>query len=76
MHEIDPLPCQRHLFELPDDVCYLDAAAWSPLPLTVREARERGMFAKRQPWAFPRGDFSSWAERARLKYCRLIRFGE
>jgi selenocysteine lyase/cysteine desulfurase len=72
MHETDPLPCQRHLFELPDDVCYLDAAAWCPLPHAVREAGERGMLAKRQPWAFPRGDFSAWAERARSAAAALV----
>jgi selenocysteine lyase/cysteine desulfurase len=72
MHEIDPLPCQRHLFELPDAVCYLDAAAWSPHPLPVSEAGERGMLAKRQPWVFPRVDFSAWAERARAAAAALV----
>jgi selenocysteine lyase/cysteine desulfurase len=72
MHEVDPLPCQRHLFELPDDVCYLDAAAWCPLPHAVREAGERGMLAKRQPWAFPRDEFSAWPERTRAAAAALV----
>ena len=49
-----PLPCQRHLFEVPDDISYLDAAAWSPLPRSVREAGEAGLLVKSRPWAHPR----------------------
>ena len=32
------LPSQRALFEIPDDVVYLNAAAYVPLPRAVREA--------------------------------------
>ena len=32
------LPSQRALFDIPREVCYLNAAAWSPLPLAVQEA--------------------------------------
>ncbi len=32
------LPSQRDLFDVPRDVCYLNAASWSPLPLATQEA--------------------------------------
>lgn len=43
---IQPLPCQRSMFDLPDDVSYLDAASWSLLPTTVRAAGEIGLLTK------------------------------
>ncbi len=72
MHTIEPLACQRHLFEMPDDVCYLDAAAWAPLPRQVRIAGEAGILSKSQPWAHSRDDDAIWAERARAAAARLI----
>ena len=32
------LPSQRALFDIPRDVCYLNAASYSPLPLQTIEA--------------------------------------
>ncbi|KMO12814.1 aminotransferase class V-fold PLP-dependent enzyme [Methylobacterium platani] len=72
MNALAPLPCQRHLFEVPDDVAYLDAAAWSPLPRTVREAGEAGLLVKSRPWAHPREAVPAQAERARAAAARLI----
>lgn len=67
-----PLACQRQLFELPDNVSYLDAAAWSPLPRQVRRAGEAGILTKSQPWAHSRDDDAVWAERARAAAAGLI----
>ena len=36
------LPSQRALFDLPREVCYLNAASYSPLPLATMEAGARG----------------------------------
>ncbi|NKB53970.1 MAG: aminotransferase class V-fold PLP-dependent enzyme [Rhizobiaceae bacterium] len=44
------LDCQRHLFALPDDVCFFNAAAWSPLPLSAVEAGQDAMTTKSRPW--------------------------
>ena len=44
------LPSQRDLFDIPRDVCYLNAASWSPLPLAVQEAGRAAMGRKGQPW--------------------------
>ncbi len=66
------LACQRHLFDLPDHVSYLDAAAWAPLPHPVRAAGEAGILAKAQPWSHSRDDDAALAERARAAAARLI----
>jgi selenocysteine lyase/cysteine desulfurase len=66
------LACQRHLFDLPGHVSYLDAAAWAPLPHPVRAAGEAGILSKARPWAHSRGDDAIWAERARAAAARLI----
>ena len=44
------LPSQRALFDIPREVCYLNAAAFGPLPRTVQEAGERGAARKSRPW--------------------------
>jgi len=36
------LPSQRHLFEIPREVCYLNSASYSPLPLPTLDAARRG----------------------------------
>ena len=35
------LPSQRALFDIPREVCYLNAASWSPLPIATQEAGRR-----------------------------------
>ncbi len=32
------LPSQRALFDIPPDICYLNAASYSPLPIRTLEA--------------------------------------
>ena len=51
------LPSQRALFDIPPDVAYLNAAAWSPLPRATVEAARAAVLHKAQPWKLP-GDFS------------------
>ena len=75
MSAITPLPCQRHLFEIPRDVSYLDAAAWSPLPRAVREAGEAGLLVKSRPWTHRREAIPIQAERARTAAARLVGAG-
>ncbi len=60
------------MFDLPDDVSYLDAASWSLLPTTVRAAGEIGLLTKSQPWTHPREQVPAWAERARTAAAGLI----
>ena len=66
------LASQRHLFDMPRDVAYLNAAAWSPLPLATQEAARSAVGRKGQPWKLG-GDFAdAQHERARAAAARLI----
>jgi selenocysteine lyase/cysteine desulfurase len=67
-----PLPCQRALFDMPRDVAYLNAAAYGPLPLAVREAAVRGAAAKATPWTLDRAASEATAERVRAAAGALI----
>lgn len=75
MPRIEAIPSQRHLFEVPADVSYLDAAAWSPLPRVVRAAGEAGILTKSRPGDHPRTAFPALAERTREAAARLIGAG-
>ncbi len=44
------LPSQRALFDIPREVCYLNAASYSPLPLATLEAGRAAVGRKGQPW--------------------------
>jgi hypothetical protein len=43
------IPCQRHLFDIPDDVAYLNCAYMSPLMKPALEAGTQALPAKRIP---------------------------
>jgi len=66
------LPCQRELFDIPRDVCFLNAAAWSPLPLAVQEAGRIGVTRKGQPWKLEADFMPKQYERARRAAAALI----
>lgn len=66
------LPSQRASFDIPQDVCYLNAAAVGPLPRAVKAAGEVGVARKAQPWAIEPGNAQRQFERARTAAARLI----
>jgi selenocysteine lyase/cysteine desulfurase len=66
------LPCQRALFDIPRDVCFLNAASWSPLPLAVQEAGRAAVARKGQPWKLESNFQSQQYERARKAAAGLI----
>ena len=66
------LPCQRALFDLPRDVCYLNAAGWSPLPFAVQEAGRAGVARKGRPWELAPDFAAAQHERARAAAARLV----
>lgn len=66
------LPSQHALFEIPPEVCYLDGAAYSPSPRSVRAAGEQGVLTKSQPWNHADARTDATAERARAAAARLI----
>ena len=49
------LPSQRALFDIPRQVCYLNAASYSPLPLRTQEAGRVAVGRKGKPWALAAG---------------------
>src|SRR6476661_87389 len=66
------LPSQRALFDVPREVCYLNAASWSPLPLATQEAGRRAVERKGRPWTLAADFAAGQHERARSAAARLI----
>ncbi|HUB12558.1 MAG TPA: aminotransferase class V-fold PLP-dependent enzyme [Acetobacteraceae bacterium] len=66
------LPSQRHLFDIPREVCYLNAASWSPLPLAAMAAGRAAMARKGQPWRVPADFQQSQVDRVRRAAAALI----
>ena len=66
------LASQRALFDVPRDVAYLNAAAWSPLPLATQEAARAAVARKGQPWKLPASFAGEQHERARAAAAALI----
>jgi selenocysteine lyase/cysteine desulfurase len=66
------LPSQRHLFDIPDDIAFLNCAYMSPLPKASVAAGERGLARKAQPWTISPDDFFSASEAVRARFAGLI----
>jgi selenocysteine lyase/cysteine desulfurase len=66
------LPSQRALFDIPREICYLNAASWSPLPIATQEAGRLGVARKGKPWAIDPALPQRQFERARRAASRLI----
>lgn len=63
---------QRHLFDIPDDVAYLNCAYMSPLMKAVQEAGRDGIATKVTPWELQTGDFFSRSWACRSRFAELI----
>ena len=72
MTEISMLPSQRALFEMPRDVCYLNAASYSPLPIRTLEAGRAAVGRKGRPWTLHAGFANEQHARARTAAAKLI----
>jgi selenocysteine lyase/cysteine desulfurase len=66
------LASQRHLFDIPDHVAFLNCAYMSPLPKASIVAGERGLARKAQPWTITPDDFFSGSEAVRTRFAGLI----
>src|SRR5215831_10749316 len=66
------LPSQRHLFDIPDDVAFLNCAYISPLPKASLIAGDRGLRRKAQPWTIAAADFFTSSETVRKLFADLI----
>lgn len=66
------ISAQTHLFQLPKDETYLNAAYMTPLPLAVEAAGIEGIKAKAQPGKITAEDFFRTAKEVRIKFSHLI----
>jgi selenocysteine lyase/cysteine desulfurase len=63
---------QKHLFQLPDEIHYLNGAYMSPLMSTVEEAGIIGMQRKRNPFTIKPIDFFLDAEEVRTRFGKIV----
>jgi len=66
------IACQRHLFDLPDDVAYLNCAYMSPLSKAVQQAGHDGVARKGQPWRIVSDDFFASVDAGRAAFAELV----
>jgi selenocysteine lyase/cysteine desulfurase len=66
------IPSQRSLFEIPDDVCYLNCAYMGPTLAAGRRAGEAGLARKSSPWEIGAADFFAEADEARALFAALV----
>ena len=66
------IPCQRHLFDIPDDVAYLNCAYMSPLMKAGLETGTAGLARKAHPWEITPDKFFTGADEFRATAAQLI----
>ncbi len=66
------LPCQRQLFDIPDDVAYLNCAYMSPLMKAALEAGKAGLARKAHPWELTAPEFFTGAEEFRATAAKIL----
>ncbi|MFC7533184.1 aminotransferase class V-fold PLP-dependent enzyme [Actinoplanes sp. GCM10030250] len=63
---------QRHLFDVPDEVAYFNAASLSPVLHAVRAAGESALRRRARPWEIDEADWFAEVERLRTLAGRLV----
>ncbi len=66
------IPCQRHLFDIPDDVAYLNCAYMSPLMKPALEAGTAGLARKAHPWDITPDKFFTGADEFRATAAQVV----
>lgn len=66
------IPTQRHLFDIPRDVAYLNCAYMSPLMTDVIAAIDRGARMKATPWTLTIPDFYDVVDEARALFAQIV----
>jgi selenocysteine lyase/cysteine desulfurase len=66
------LPSQRHLFDIPDEVAYLNCAYMSPLMRPVIEAGATGLARKAHPWELTPDKFFTGSDEFRASAAQLL----
>jgi len=72
MSKTTPLSCQRHLFDMPRDICFLTAASWCPIPKSSVEIGKIGVERKSRPWEMSGDLQQEQCEQARKAAATLI----
>ena len=67
------LKCQRHLFNIPEDVVYLNTAYISPISFNVLEAIRHGSTLESRPWEIsPKEQFFDDLEEVKSAFAKLF----
>src|SRR5690349_4041297 len=66
------LASQRGLFDIPDEIAYLNCAYMSPLLRSASAAGQTALARKAQPWRIAAADFFTESEVARALFAELI----
>lgn len=66
------IPCQRDMFDLPENIAYLNCAFTSPLLKAAQQAGLTALQAKANPWTITSSDFFTTAETVRGLFAQLL----
>ena len=66
------IPCQRDLFDIPENIAYLNCAYTSPLLKAAQHAGASAIQSKANPWTITSDDFFTSVETARELFAKLI----
>ena len=66
------LACQRPLFDLPEEIAYLNCAYMSPLLLSVTETGIQNIHKKARPFEIFPDDFFKYQEMVKRNFARLV----
>ncbi|MGH9641122.1 MAG: aminotransferase class V-fold PLP-dependent enzyme [Terriglobales bacterium] len=66
------LPCQRHLFDIPEDVAYLNCAYMSPLMKPALDSGVDGLTRKAHPWELTADEFFNGSEKFRASAAQIL----
>jgi selenocysteine lyase/cysteine desulfurase len=72
---VTTLPNQRELFDIPQDVAYLNCAYMSPLLKAVAAVGEQAVRRKQHPWEISPPDFFDIPDQGRELFARIIGAG-
>ena len=70
------IPTQRHLFDIPEDIAYLNCAYLGPLSNAVVAAGRQAAERKAHPWEISSNDFFNETEVARGLFAKIINASE
>jgi selenocysteine lyase/cysteine desulfurase len=70
--DLHMIPSQKHIFDIPDDVSYLNTAYMSPLMNSVVHAIDGGARLKAQPWKLKISHFFDDVDKARALFAKIV----